>query len=48
MKGIVKLGINMEFVRHHDLSFVDGVKKASEIGYEYIEPMVHFGRELLS
>lgn len=48
MKGIVRLGINMEFVRHHDLSFVKGVAKAAEIGYEYIEPMVHFGRELLS
>lgn len=48
MKGIVKLGINMEFVRTHDLSFASGVKKAAEIGYEYIEPMVHFGRELLS
>jgi len=48
MKGIIKLGINMEFVRPHDLSFLSGVKKAAEIGYEYIEPMVHFGRELLS
>lgn len=47
-KGTIKLGINMEFVRHHDMSFTDGVKKAAEIGYEYIEPMVHLGRELLS
>lgn len=47
-KGTVRLGINMEFVRHHDMSFADGVKKAAEIGYEYIEPMVHLGRELLS
>lgn len=47
-KGKIKLGINMEFVRHHDMSFTDGVKKAAEIGYEYIEPMVHLGRELLS
>jgi len=46
--GSIRLGINMEFVRHHDMSFADGVKKASEIGYEYIEPMVHLGRELLS
>lgn len=38
----------MEFVRHHDMSFADGVSKAAEIGYEYIEPMVHLGRELLS
>ena len=47
-KGVVRLGINMEFVRHHDMSFADGVAKAAEIGYEYIEPMVHLGRELLS
>jgi sugar phosphate isomerase/epimerase len=48
MKGIIRLGINMEFVRHHDMSFASGVAKAAEIGYEYIEPMVHLGRELLS
>jgi len=45
---MIKLGINMEFVRSHDMSFTDGVKKAAEIGYEYCEPMVHWGRELLS
>jgi sugar phosphate isomerase/epimerase len=45
---MIKLGINMEFVRHHDMSFENGVKKAAAIGYEYVEPMVHFGRELLS
>jgi len=38
----------MEFVRHHDKPFAWGVAKAAEIGYEYIEPMVHIGRELLS
>jgi hypothetical protein len=38
----------MEFVRHHDMSFANGVAKAAEIGYEYIEPMVHLARELLS
>jgi sugar phosphate isomerase/epimerase len=48
MKGTVRLGINMEFVRHHDMSFDTGVRKAAEIGYQYIEPMVHLGRELLS
>ncbi len=47
-KGVVRLGINMEFVRHHDMSFANGVAKAAEIGYGYIEPMVHLGRELLS
>src|SRR5512140_3702961 len=45
---MIKLGINMEFVRHHDMSFAVGVKKAADIGYKYVEPMVHLGRELLS
>jgi sugar phosphate isomerase/epimerase len=42
------IGINMEFVRHHDKSFEWGVEKAAELGYDYVEPMVHWGRELLS
>jgi sugar phosphate isomerase/epimerase len=46
--GKVYLGVNMEFVRSHDKPFAWGVEKAAEIGYEYIEPMVHWGRELLS
>jgi sugar phosphate isomerase/epimerase len=46
--GKVLLGVNMEFVRHHDKPFAWGVAKAAEIGYQYIEPMVHLGRELLS
>jgi sugar phosphate isomerase/epimerase len=44
----IQIGINMEFVRHHDMSFAAGVAKAAELGYEFIEPMVHLGRELLS
>ena len=44
----VKLGINLEFVRHADKSFEWGVQKAAALGYEYVEPMVHWGRELLS
>jgi sugar phosphate isomerase/epimerase len=46
--GKVKIGINLEFVRHEDKPFEWGVKKAAELGYEYVEPMVHWGRELLS
>jgi sugar phosphate isomerase/epimerase len=46
--GRVYLGVNMEFVRHDDKSFEWGVEKAAELGYEYVEPMVHWGRELLS
>jgi sugar phosphate isomerase/epimerase len=48
MMGRIGLGINMEFVRHADKSFEWGVEKAAEIGYLYVEPMVHWGRELLS
>ena len=46
--GKLGLGINLEFVRHEDKSFEWAVKKAAELGYEYVEPMVHWGRELLS
>ncbi len=46
--GKILLGVNMEFVRHDDKSFEWGVAKAAEFGYEYVEPMVHWGRELLS
>ena len=46
--GKLSLGVNMEFVRHEDKSFEWGVEKAAELGYDYVEPMVHWGRELLS
>ena len=46
--GNIYLGVNMEFVRHDDKPFEWGVEKAAELGYEYVEPMVHWGRELLS
>ncbi len=44
----IKLGINMEFVRHDDKPFEWGVAKAAELGYAFVEPMLHWGRELLS
>ena len=44
----IHFGINMEFVRHADKSFEWGVQKAADLGYDYVEPMVHWGRELLS
>ncbi len=44
----VAIGVNLEFVRHHDKSFEWGVAKAAELGYTHVEPMVHWGRELLS
>ncbi len=46
--GNIGLGINLEFVRHDDKPFEWGVEKAAELGYDYVEPMVHWGRELLS
>ena len=46
--GKVSIGVNMEYVRHADKSFEWGVEKAAELGYEYIEPWVHLGRELMS
>lgn len=46
--GKISLGINLEFVRHADKPFEWSVEKAAAIGYEYVEPMVHWGRELLS
>jgi sugar phosphate isomerase/epimerase len=44
----VAVGINLEFVRHADKPFEWAVEKAAELGYEYVEPLVHWGRELLS
>ena len=46
--GKIHIGINLEFVRHQDKNFEWGVAKAAELGYAYVEPMVHWGRELLS
>jgi sugar phosphate isomerase/epimerase len=46
--GKTHIGINLEFVRHHDKPFEWGVEKAAELGYTHVEPMVHWGRELLS
>lgn len=38
----------MEFIRCEDKPFEAGVRRAAEIGYKLVEPMVHNGRELLS
>jgi sugar phosphate isomerase/epimerase len=46
--GDIHVGINLEFVRHHDKPFEWGVEKAAQLGYTHVEPMVHWGRELLS
>ena len=44
----IGIGLNMEFIRCEDKPFAEGVARAAELGYAYVEPMVHDGRELLS
>jgi len=44
----ITVGVNMEFIRSQDKSFTAGVEVAAKLGYKYVEPMVHNGRELLS
>jgi sugar phosphate isomerase/epimerase len=46
--GKIHIGINLEYVRHEDKPFEYGVKMAAELGFTHVEPMVHWGRELLS
>jgi sugar phosphate isomerase/epimerase len=46
--GKIGFGINLEFVRHEDKPFEWGVECAARFGYEFVEPMLHWGRELLS
>jgi sugar phosphate isomerase/epimerase len=42
------VGVNMEFIRSQDKPFAVGVERAAKLGYRFVEPMVHNGRELLS
>lgn len=44
----IEAGVNMEFIRSQDKGFACGVERAAKLGYQYVEPMVHNGRELLS
>ena len=44
----IEVGVNMEFIRSQDKPFAAGVEVAAKLGYKYVEPMVHNGRELLS
>jgi sugar phosphate isomerase/epimerase len=46
--GKINLGLNLEFARLENRGFDWAMDHAAEIGYEYVEPMVHWGRELLS
>ena len=44
----IELGLNLEYSRHHNMSFEKAVAEAARIGYRYVEPMVHLGRQLLA
>ena len=46
--GKIGIGLNLEAIRTSHKSFEWGIQFAAELGYEYVEPMVHWGRELLS
>lgn len=44
----IDIGINLEFIRCEDKPFAEGIRRAAELGFQFVEPMVHNGRELLS
>jgi sugar phosphate isomerase/epimerase len=44
----LEIGLNLEFIRCEDRPYAAGAARAAELGYRYVEPMVHNGRELLS
>jgi sugar phosphate isomerase/epimerase len=44
----IAAGLNLEFIRCEDKPFEAGIERAFQLGYKWVEPMVHNGRELLS
>lgn len=46
--GRMKIGINLEYVRHADKSLAYGVRTAGQMGYKWVEPCFLMGRCLLS
>jgi sugar phosphate isomerase/epimerase len=44
----IQIGLNLEFIRCEDKPFAAAVERAASLGYRYVEPLVHDGRELLS
>ena len=46
--GRMKIGINLEYVRHGDKSLAYGIKTAGHMGYQWVEPCLLMGRCLLS
>jgi sugar phosphate isomerase/epimerase len=45
---MIEAGLNMEFIRRSEKPFSAGVELAAGMGYKYVEPMLHNGRELMS
>ena len=46
--GAVHIGLNAEYSRSSDKPFEWAVEEAARMGYKWFEPMVQFGRELMS
>lgn len=46
--GRIFLGLNTEYSRSSDKPFEWAVEHAARMGYRYLEPMVHLGREVMS
>jgi len=45
--GRMGIGINLEYVRHADKSLAYGVKRAGQLGYQWVEPSMLDGRCIL-
>jgi len=44
----MKIGVNLEYVRHADKSLAYGIKTAGQMGYKWVEPCFLMGRCLLA
>ncbi len=44
----IKIGVNLEYVRHADKNLAYGIKTAGQLGYRWVEPCFLMGRCLLS
>lgn len=44
----MKIGVNLEYSRDAEIPFEEGVEKAAEIGYDYVEPCLSTGYDLLA
>lgn len=46
--GRMKIGVNLEYVRHADKSLAYGIETAGKLGYKWVEPCFLMGQCLLS